>query len=85
MGIPEYEAKRYESFINNGGALLAIHADDREWAKKARAIFKENGATGVDSEGRGLGDRSAYALGLRRLDRLAKRSPYGTDALASSR
>src|SRR3982751_6421560 len=28
LGIPEYEAKRYESFLNNGGSLLAVHADN---------------------------------------------------------
>src|SRR6195256_3587868 len=36
MGIPEYEAKRYESFLNKGGALLAVHADDSDWAKRAK-------------------------------------------------
>src|SRR5580658_8308866 len=25
LGIPEYEAKRYESFINDGGILLSVH------------------------------------------------------------
>src|SRR6195256_1417449 len=36
LGIPEYEAKRYESFLNKGGALLAVHADDSDWAKRAK-------------------------------------------------
>ncbi len=39
MGIPEYEAKRYESFINDGGALISVHADDGDWAKKARSLL----------------------------------------------
>jgi hypothetical protein len=50
MGIPEYEAKRYESFLNAGGALLAIHAEDRDWAKRARQILDANGAVGVDTK-----------------------------------
>lgn len=48
LGIPEYEAKRYESFINNGGALLAVHADDNDWAKRARTILDRCGAKGID-------------------------------------
>jgi hypothetical protein len=50
MGIPEYEAKRYESFLNQGGAILAVHADDKEWAKKARQILDATGGHGVDQK-----------------------------------
>ena len=39
MGIPEYEAKRYESFINDGGMLLSVHCFDRDMAKRARSIL----------------------------------------------
>jgi len=48
MGIPEYEAKRYESFLNQGGAILAVHADNKEWAKKARQILDAAGGHGID-------------------------------------
>lgn len=48
MGIPEYEAKRYESFINKGGALLSVHADDRDWAHRARAILDGFGGHDID-------------------------------------
>ena len=48
MGMPEYEAKRYESFLNQGGAILAVHADDKEWAKKARQILDAAGGHGID-------------------------------------
>ena len=34
MGIPEYEAKRYEGRILKGGLLLSVHSDDSEWARK---------------------------------------------------
>ncbi len=51
LGVPEYEAKRYESFINKGGAILAVHADDRDWAKKARQLLDANGAHGIDQTG----------------------------------
>lgn len=48
LGIPEYEAKRYESFLNKGGALLAVHADDSDWAKRAKATLERHGAKDID-------------------------------------
>ena len=48
LGIPEYEAKRYESFLNKGGALLAVHADDNDWAKRARTALDRYGAKDID-------------------------------------
>jgi hypothetical protein len=48
MGIPEYEAKRYESFINEGGALISVHADDRDWAHKARSLLDGFGGYDID-------------------------------------
>ncbi len=55
MGIPEYEAKRYESWLHKGGSLLAVHADDGDWAKRAKAVLDRCGAQDIDkaSEARG--------------------------------
>ena len=39
MGIPEYEAKRYESFVNDGGMLLSVHCKDSDMQKRARSIL----------------------------------------------
>jgi hypothetical protein len=36
LGIPEYQAKRYEGRMRKGGILLSVHADDQEWASKWR-------------------------------------------------
>src|SRR5918992_1350757 len=36
MGIPEYEAKRYESRIRKGGYLLSVHCDNGDWVTKAK-------------------------------------------------
>src|ERR1700680_4409560 len=44
MGIPEYEAKRYEGRVKGGGILLSVHCDDSEWTKKAKVILEETGA-----------------------------------------
>src|SRR6267154_501875 len=51
MGIPEYEAKRYEGRIKEGGILLSVHSDDSEWAKKAKEILERTGAQDVSSTG----------------------------------
>ena len=50
MGIPEYEAKRYEGWLNKGGSLLSVHADDKDWANKAKDILDRFGAVGVDTK-----------------------------------
>jgi hypothetical protein len=47
MGIPEYEAKRFESYVKNGGLLLSAHADDDKWADKAKKIVEECGAQDI--------------------------------------
>lgn len=49
MGIPEYEAKRYESYLTKGGALLSVHADDQDWARKARSLLDGFGGYDIDS------------------------------------
>lgn len=49
LGIPEYEAKRYESVIKEGGMLLSVHVDDKEWLDKAETILQEAGARDVSS------------------------------------
>src|SRR4029079_12053858 len=56
MGIPEYEAKRYEGRIKEGNILLSVHADDSEWVNKAERILKETGADDVSSTSEAKGD-----------------------------
>ena len=58
MGIPEYEAKRYEGRIKNGGILLSVHCDDSEWTKKAKKILEDTGAEDVSSTGESRADFS---------------------------
>jgi len=48
-GIPEYEAKRYEGQIKNGGILVSVHCDDSEWVNRAKRIFEDGGAHDVSS------------------------------------
>src|SRR5918992_1471033 len=48
-GMPEIEAKRYAGRIREGGYLVSVHCDDREWAKKAKDILVTTGAQHVMS------------------------------------
>jgi len=56
MGIPEYEAKRYEGRVRDGGVLLSVHADDSDWVKRAKDILKQTGAQDVASTGEASAD-----------------------------
>lgn len=48
-GIPEYEAKRYEGFVKDGGILLSAHVDDSSWAVKAKNILETTGARDIST------------------------------------
>jgi hypothetical protein len=56
MGIPEYEAKRYEGRIKEGGILLSVHCDDSNWTKKAKDLLERTGATDIASAGESSAD-----------------------------
>src|SRR4051812_6731864 len=58
MGIPEYEAKRYEGRIKEGGILLSVHSDNSDWTSKAKDILKRTGADDVSSTGEASADFS---------------------------
>jgi hypothetical protein len=51
MGIPEFEAKRYEGRIKEGGILVSVHCDNSEWVGKAKDILKHSGGEDVSSTG----------------------------------
>jgi len=56
MGIPEYEAKRYEGRINQGGVLLSVHCDTSEQVTVAKALLKTCGADDIASTGEASGE-----------------------------
>jgi hypothetical protein len=56
MGIPEYEAKRYEGLVKEGGILLSVHSDDSEWTKRAKEILERTGAKDISSTGEAHAD-----------------------------
>ena len=59
MGIPEYEAKRYEGRVKDGGILLSVHSDDSAWTKKAKEILERTGAQDVSSTGEASAEKDA--------------------------
>ncbi len=56
LGIPEYEAKRYEGRVRKGSILLSVHADDGEWAKRARQVLDQTGAEDIGTTAEAKGD-----------------------------
>ncbi len=56
MGIPEFEAKRYEGRIKEGGILVSVHCDNSEWVGKAKTILKQTGGEDVASAGESSAD-----------------------------
>jgi hypothetical protein len=56
LGIPEYEAKRYEVRIRRGGLLLSVHCDDANWTKRAKNILEQTGAEDIASTGEAKAD-----------------------------
>lgn len=51
MGIPEYEAKRYEGRVKDGGVLLSVHCDTSDEISRAKDILKQSGADDISSSG----------------------------------
>jgi len=59
VGIPEYEAKRYEGRIRNGGVLLSVHCDNSDWVKRAKQILEQTGATDIATTSEAHADYAA--------------------------
>jgi hypothetical protein len=51
MGLPEYEAKRYEGRLKEGGILLSVHCATSEEITLAKDLLKRTGATDISSAG----------------------------------
>lgn len=51
MGIPEFEAKRYQDRIQAGGMLLSVHCDTSDEIDRAEQLLKQYGAQDVSSTG----------------------------------
>ena len=68
MGIPEYEAKRYEGAVKSGRVLISVHSENSDETARAKEILERNGAedissageAGVDDEEKVVGSGAGY-------------------------
>jgi hypothetical protein len=51
MGIPEYEAKRYEGLVKSGGILISVHCDTSDQIKRAKEVMTQAGVEDISSTG----------------------------------
>ena len=47
VGIPEYEAKRYEGKVRAGSVLISVHAVDSREIDRAKNLFERAGAEDI--------------------------------------
>ena len=77
VGIPEYEAKRYEGRIRSGGILLSVHCDASDWVKRAREVLEHTGGFDIATSSEAKADFNATEKPL-------PRSTRGTGSLLES-
>lgn len=56
LGMPEYEAKRYEGRIRKGGILLSVHCDNSDWVSRAKEILRNAGGQDISASGEARAD-----------------------------
>jgi hypothetical protein len=84
MGIPEYEAKRYEGQVKEGGNLVSVHCETSDEIRRAKDLLRSTGArdissTSEESSGSGARRERASDVGddLRATDTRASRAGVG--------
>jgi hypothetical protein len=51
MGIPEFEAKKYEGKVRTGSCLISVHTEDSDEVKRAKVIYDHSGAKDISTSG----------------------------------
>lgn len=51
MGIPEFEAKKYEGKLRDGNVLISVHSENSDEVKRAKEIFESCGARDISTSG----------------------------------
>jgi len=49
MGIPEFEAQRYEGKLKGGHALISVHSENSAETERAKQIFEAAGAEDIST------------------------------------
>jgi hypothetical protein len=63
MGIPEYEAKRYEERVKNGRILLSVHCDTNTKVSVAKDVLRASGVVRSEDEKNIVAATAAQATG----------------------
>lgn len=79
MGIPEYEAKRYEGRLREGGILFSVHCDDTTWVKRAKTLMQDTGGQEIGSAGEKPGDFANADKPMPRVRGAGSGIAYNTD------
>src|SRR5438128_7052912 len=79
LGIPEYEAKRYEGRIKGGGVLLSVHSDNSDWTKRAKDILEQTGAQDISSTSEARADFAKSDKPMPRTRSLRSEEPGAID------
>lgn len=68
LGIPEYEAKRYEGRVKDGGVLVSVHCSTSDRKERAEKVLEQAGATDISSTTESSSDhkstRNEYAANV---------------------
>src|ERR1700690_602589 len=59
LGMPEYEAKRFEGRVRSGGTLISVHCDSSEWVKRAKRLLEQTSAEDIASSSEARADYAA--------------------------
>jgi hypothetical protein len=51
MGIPEYQAKRYEAQLREGRVLMSVHSENSDQTRQAKEIMERMGAQDIATGG----------------------------------
>jgi hypothetical protein len=49
LGIPEYEAKRYQGRLEKGGILVSVHCETSDEIDRAKKVLERTGAEDVSA------------------------------------
>ena len=61
LGIPEYEARRYEGRVKGGGTLLSVHCDTTDEIARAKSILKGTKAEDIASSSESSSPKASAA------------------------
>lgn len=49
MGVPEFEAKRYEGKVKGGAALISVHSESSDETARVKKIFEDSEAEDIST------------------------------------